>query len=86
MSGALEYFVWSHEHSAWWGPGRNGYTPDVTKAGIYTREVALEICVNARGGWKPGTPPNEIPVRVVDQFAIDVGWQANVRNRKPQED
>jgi hypothetical protein len=64
------YLVWSHEHGAWWRPKRAGYTTHHDHAGFYTREEALAICAQARGGMQPGKPPSEIPVRVAD--IIDV--------------
>jgi hypothetical protein len=41
------YLVWSHEHGAWWGPGRSGYTKGLQTAGRYSRDDALDICRNA---------------------------------------
>ena len=58
-----DYFIWSHEHGAWWGPGRCGYTLSAYAAGRYGREEAIAISVGARGGWKDGDAPPEIPVR-----------------------
>lgn len=43
------YLIWSNEHRAWWGPGECGYVPQLSKAGRYTRERAIDICRNALG-------------------------------------
>jgi len=61
------YLIWSHEHSAWWGPGEHGYTPELTEAGRYTREDALRICRKAMPGTaaRLGALP-ELPVRLAD--------------------
>jgi hypothetical protein len=37
------WVVWSFEHNAWWSPARRGYTPDVDRAGRYTRADAEAI-------------------------------------------
>lgn len=41
------YFIWSHEHEAWWKPGGNGYTRHWQQAGLFTLEGAKEICLQA---------------------------------------
>lgn len=64
MSGA--YLIWSNEHMAWWRPGSAGYTTHAEAAGRYTHEQALSISANARDGWRPGSPPPEIPVAEAD--------------------
>lgn len=37
------WLVWSNEHAAWWGPNRCHYYTDVSAAGRYTLEEAMEI-------------------------------------------
>jgi hypothetical protein len=65
------FLVWSHQHSAWWGPGCCGYVTDHTKASRYTRAGALSICRNALPGqWKPGAPFPELPVHEADIAAM----------------
>lgn len=56
--------IWSHEHSAWWGPCSQGYTTNLTLAGIYSREEAIEIVDRATLDWTKA--PNEVVVRLVD--------------------
>ena len=50
------FVVWSHEHQMWWGPNHAGYTPDLNKAGRYTRREAGDIATNC---FPPGI---EVPV------------------------
>lgn len=59
-----DYLIWSNEHSAWWGPDSDGYTSDLSKAGIYSRDFAMEIVENATLDWRKA--PNEVPVAVMD--------------------
>lgn len=60
------YLVWSNEHRAWWAPGECGYTIELDRAGRYTRERAIAICRRAMGGWRPGTPFNELAIKERD--------------------
>ena len=60
------YLIWSHEHSAWWGPNSRGYTTRTDHAGRYTRSEALTICASARDGWDDQGRPSEVPVREID--------------------
>jgi len=48
--GMTSYFVWSDEHTGWWKPNEAGYTKDITKAGIFTREKAMSIVENSMAG------------------------------------
>jgi hypothetical protein len=61
------YLIWSHEHGAWWGPGRSGYVRSISKAGRYSREEALRICAEAIPGdaKRLGALP-ELPVPEAD--------------------
>jgi hypothetical protein len=45
--GFYPFVVWSFEHDAWWGPGRMGYTTDLTKAGRYSEADATDIVAKA---------------------------------------
>ena len=60
------YLIWSHKHSAWWGPNNRGYFPRLEHAGRYSREDAIEICALARDGWDGEGRPSEIPVCEAD--------------------
>lgn len=63
------YVIWSHEHAAWWAPGRCGYVKDLRKAGTYSRAEAVETSHLAGGMWGThgaGQLPDELPVRVTD--------------------
>lgn len=66
----MRYLIWSNEHQAWWGPVRWGYTTEISKAGRYSREQAVEIVREARGGMRPGENFPEIAVREDDAFAM----------------
>jgi hypothetical protein len=67
----MTYLIWSHEHGAWWGPGRCGYTRDPRRAGRYSRVEALKICTEAIPGdsKRLGALP-ELPVREDDLDAM----------------
>ena len=66
-----QYLIWSHEHSAWWGPDRCGYVRRISHAGRYSHAEALDICIEAMPGTSTqlGALP-ELPVRVADVSAI----------------
>lgn len=68
------FLIWSNEHMAWWRPGSAGYTAHAEAAGRYTHEQALSISANARGGWRPGSPPPEIPVAEADVLACEARY------------
>lgn len=61
-----EYLVWSNEHRAWWGPNNCGYYTAMDSAGRYTREQAIAICRNARGGRQFNENPSEVPIPLAD--------------------
>lgn len=65
------YLVWSNEHRAWWGPNNAGYYSALEAAGRYTRDEALKICVQARGGRRYNENPSEVPVLLAD---AEVFW------------
>lgn len=77
-----EYLIWSHEHSAWWGPGGCGYTQSLTKAGRYTQSDAIYICVQAMPGTSSrlGALP-ELPVRLTDVEAMVEAYDARFGDR-----
>lgn len=63
------FVIWSNEHRGWWGKASTGYVQTLREAGRYSRQHALQICRDARGGWNGITPPPEIPVRSNDAIA-----------------
>ena len=40
------WLIWSTEHRAWWRRG-TGYTRDAKQAGLFTRDEAETICLEA---------------------------------------
>jgi len=50
------HLIWSNEHRGWRRPGGLGYSVHVEEAGRFTRQQALEKCLRALVGWRPGTP------------------------------
>lgn len=41
--------IWSLKRAAWWEWHSHGYTEDIKKAGLYSREQAQEIIENTHG-------------------------------------
>ena len=66
-----DYLIWSHEHGAWWGPNRSGYSQSLSKAGVYSQAEAFHLCIEAMPGTstKLGALP-ELPIRVADVLAM----------------
>ena len=68
-----QYLIWSHEHSAWWGPERCGYTRSIGQAGRYSEADAMDICTNSIPGTSrilgalPELPVSETHVRVLHE-------------------
>lgn len=65
----------------WWGPGRNGFTPDLELAGVYSATDADEL-------YDPvGAVP--VPVAMVDGLrvrrVVDIADAENVAFRTPKE-
>jgi hypothetical protein len=83
MSDNDQYLVFSVEHSAWWGPGANGYTDRLSRAGRYSRVDALNISTNAIHGSADrfGMLP-EIPVRLADIEGMQEAYTAAYPDRK----
>ena len=77
-----EYLVWSHEHSAWWGPDRCGYVRRIEDAGIYSRAEALDICIKAMPGtaMQLGALP-ELPVSLADVKAMAAAYDERFPGR-----
>jgi hypothetical protein len=46
------WLVWSNEHAAWWGPNGCHYFADISSAGRYTLEKAIEISGRRCGSQK----------------------------------
>lgn len=47
---STRYYIWSYRKHQWWGPDRAGYTDNLLRAGLYTREEAASIVFNALPG------------------------------------
>lgn len=60
------YLVWSNEHRGWWRHGGWGYTPDLSRAGRFSRANALAICRGAIPSAAHLGLIAEIPVRETD--------------------
>jgi hypothetical protein len=77
-----EYLIWSHEHSAWWGPGGAGYVGRISRAGRYTHAEAVRICIAAMPGTSTqwGALP-ELPVRLADVEAMVAAYDARFGDR-----
>jgi hypothetical protein len=69
------YLIFSFEHGAWWGPGECGYVRQLSKAGRYTRDRAVAICIKAIPGTstRMGALP-ELPVRLADLDTMTVAY------------
>ncbi len=50
VTAAADWFVWSFEHNAWWGPNHCGYYTEVRAAGLYTEAEAKKIEADANRG------------------------------------
>ena len=76
------YLIWSHEHSAWWGPDRCGYVRRISDAGIYSHAEALDICIKAMPGTSTqlGALP-ELPVPLADVKAMVAAYDETFRDR-----
>lgn len=60
------YVIWSNEHRSWWGPDKCGYRTKLENAGRYSRDDALDICIDARGGRQYNHNLTEVPVLLKD--------------------
>lgn len=38
------YCIWDPSREKWWNPSGMGYTSDIEKAGVYSKERAKKIC------------------------------------------
>lgn len=56
------WLIWSHEHGAWWGPNRCGYTMNPAAAGRYPMREAVEICALRSTRTRSDDAPNEVIV------------------------
>lgn len=41
------WLIWSNEHKGWWKANHNGYTQDLTEAGVYRYQEAANIVYGA---------------------------------------
>ncbi len=60
------YIIWSNEHRAWWRPNSRGYTPNISDAGVYSREDAMDIVEGANKYQEAREAPNELAVPIAD--------------------
>jgi hypothetical protein len=76
------YLIWSHEHGAWWGPDRCGYTTTISKAGRYTHDEAMRLCIEAMPGTSSrlGALP-ELPVRLADVEVMVAAYDTKFADR-----
>lgn len=42
-----QYWIWSNEHRAWWGPNHRGYVTNLSEAGTYPASLAEKILADA---------------------------------------
>lgn len=47
MTDEQKFYIWSNEKLAFWRPARSGYTFNITEAGKYDFEEAVQICKDA---------------------------------------
>lgn len=43
----MKFLIWCFERNAWWKESRRGYAEQREKAGRYSLEEAVEICLEA---------------------------------------
>lgn len=55
-----KYRIWSFEHNAWWRPNWCDYTPHIELAGIYSKEIAEVICMDANAHGKINEEMREV--------------------------
>jgi len=76
------YYIWSHEHEAWWKPNRCGYTVKLAEAGKYTKEDAIDITFDNIPYGEEVAIPLDYALRVIDQGLIfRIGSDALRRQR-----
>lgn len=51
------FLIWSSEAGKWWGPGFDGYTPLISRAGRYKLDEATIICSNNNCYCRPTDEP-----------------------------
>lgn len=74
-----EYYIWSNEHRAWWGPNNSGYTTDISRAGKYSRDAAVNQSAHGGDGWGSRDIPEEIPVKVQDVEECQRRYEASFK-------
>jgi hypothetical protein len=43
----MNFCIWCRERTAWWKPGRRGYTKNINEAGIYSEQETNSILSQA---------------------------------------
>lgn len=63
-----EYWIWSNEHGAWWGPAKLGYTRLLHEAGRYQKFMVDEILAKCNLTVAPDAWPLEVAIPVTNGF------------------
>jgi hypothetical protein len=75
------FLIWSIEHTAWWRPGKWGYTDQLSEAGVYDDEDARAIVANAnRVHFNEALIPVESTTRAPAPVASDEDLVMRFRN------
>ena len=61
-----DYVIWNIKKKKWRLNERNDYTSDIQKAGLFERDIALEICGMLQTQVTPKGFPNDLPIILRD--------------------
>lgn len=63
----MKWLIWSIEHNGWWKPMSLGYTREITEAGQFSLEEAIEIVTEANRNQR--TPDEAmVPASVINEL------------------